>query len=145
SIDLTEIADMWADDASTEDQVESSLVSVQGYRVKEASALLLRNILEKHGDIALNCNISRVQMLGWLKKRLDEIREAKGLVKHGSNLKEAMNRNNQVLMETWRQLEELTKKLNAAEVEDKDVRQKISDAKASVSFFITHSLADGLL
>ncbi|GAV72213.1 PEARLI-4 domain-containing protein, partial [Cephalotus follicularis] len=138
SIDLTEIADMWADDVSIEDHVESSLVSVQGYRVKEASALLLGNILEKHGDIALNCNMESVEVLGWLKKRLDEIRKAKVLVKNSSNLKEARNRNQQVLNEIKRKLEELTTRQNAAEVEAKEIQQKISYAKATMSYFITH-------
>ncbi|XWS33805.1 hypothetical protein CRYUN_Cryun22dG0114300 [Craigia yunnanensis] len=33
---------------------DPALVSVQGYRLKEASAPILRNVIERDGDIAMN-------------------------------------------------------------------------------------------
>lgn len=53
---LTEVVNMWDHD-SGDDEVDSSavLVSVGCYKVKKASAPMLRSIFEKHGDIAANC------------------------------------------------------------------------------------------
>ncbi|OMO70313.1 Disease resistance protein [Corchorus capsularis] len=58
SIGVTEVA-MFAD-ALHQEEVQSDLqgpplVTVNGYRVKEESAPILRKIIEKRGDIAVNC------------------------------------------------------------------------------------------
>ncbi|KAJ7953056.1 Phospholipase-like [Quillaja saponaria] len=66
SFNLTEMASMWENEASNNEEVnflgfDSTLVTVQGYQMKEASAPMLSAILSKHGDIAMNCSLLRVE------------------------------------------------------------------------------------
>ena len=78
SIGLSEMANMFADDDSNQDEAQSflfdpALVSVQGYRVKEASAPILRNVMEKHGDIAMNCIVKTVESRSFFLEKICEI------------------------------------------------------------------------
>lgn len=61
---LSEVMDMFAENGSTEEvsssACNSALVSVGGYKVKKVAATMLRNIIEKHGDIAVNCSATTV-------------------------------------------------------------------------------------
>lgn len=124
SLNLTEMAAMSYDNSS-DDEVHSALnvalVTVNGYRVKEEFASLLREILSKFGDIAKDSSLQSVRLrsflletvclifqklqgttyteitsmdlksmlndidgiesvrveVGWLRKRMEEIKEAK--------------------------------------------------------------------
>lgn len=72
SLDLTNMAAMCNDDESSRDEVgsHSSLVTVQGYRVKEASAPFLEAIFLKYGDIAANCSLLSNQ---WRSRLLEDV------------------------------------------------------------------------
>ncbi|OMO84514.1 Phospholipase-like protein [Corchorus olitorius] len=66
----TWIADLAAN-GSHPDEVQSelldpALVSIHGYRVKEASAPILRKVIEKHGDIAMNCITESMEFRSYL-------------------------------------------------------------------------------
>ncbi|OMO84516.1 Phospholipase-like protein [Corchorus olitorius] len=68
SFGLTEMA-LLPGNVSHQDEVQSDLlVSVRGYRVKEAYASILRKVIEKHGDIAMNC----IMKSEWNRSRLLE-------------------------------------------------------------------------
>ncbi|XVE82552.1 hypothetical protein DITRI_Ditri16bG0014400 [Diplodiscus trichospermus] len=78
SIGLSEMANLFADDDCNQDEVQSflfdpALVSVQGYRVKEASAPILRNVMEKHGDIAMNCIVETLESRSFFLEKICEI------------------------------------------------------------------------
>lgn len=52
---LTEVVNMCTDVSSEEVESTSSAVSVLGYKVKKAAIPMLKSILQKHGDIAIDC------------------------------------------------------------------------------------------
>ncbi|XP_022741806.1 uncharacterized protein LOC111293278 [Durio zibethinus] len=214
SIGLSEMANMFAADDSNQDEVQSflfdpALISVQGYRVKEASATILRNVMKKHGDIARNCfvetvesrsfflekvceiiqtlqttkfvNITQTEVekmlalvgdlgrvnlgVGWLQKRLEEILEVIKLIKQSSQLKESRGRNAQIIQESKRALKSYEarilvheaeiealkekaslekEKMNAAQVEDRIITQRVSNLKPKVKLFIKESFVHDL-
>ncbi|OMO65712.1 Phospholipase-like protein [Corchorus olitorius] len=76
SIGVTEVA-MFAD-ALHQEEVQSdlqgpSLVTVNGYRVKEESAPILRKIIEKRGDIAKNCMARFVEFRSYYLEKICDI------------------------------------------------------------------------
>ncbi|XVF59694.1 hypothetical protein PTKIN_Ptkin07bG0296600 [Pterospermum kingtungense] len=211
---LSEFANLFPEDVSNHDEVESflfdrALVTVEGYRVKEASALILRKVMEKHGDIAANCimvmvenrsffleklceiiqtlqttkfvdvkqsavkkmlalvaDLGRINLdVEWLQKRLEEILEAIEFIKQSSCFKESMERNAQTIQKSKRALRiyegrMLTRKaqiralkekaslekekMDAAEAENRDILQRVSNLKQKVKRFIKESLLHDL-
>ncbi|XVF59695.1 hypothetical protein PTKIN_Ptkin07bG0296700 [Pterospermum kingtungense] len=207
STGLTELADLFPEDVTNQDEVESflfdhALVTVEGYRVNEAYAPILRNVMEKHGDIAANCiaetvegrsfflekiceimqtlqttkfeditqaevkkMIALVGDLGrlnldveWLQKRLEEILEAIELIKQFPHFKERREKNAQTIEKSERTLriyeariealKEMARwekeKMDAAQAEDRDIIQKVSNLKPKVKLFIKESLLHDL-
>ncbi|XP_062076275.1 uncharacterized protein LOC133781228 [Humulus lupulus] len=63
SVSLTEVAAMCNDDDSSMDEVgsHSSLVTIGGYKIKQASVPLLEAIFQNYGDIAANCTLVSTQ------------------------------------------------------------------------------------
>ncbi|XP_012072897.1 uncharacterized protein LOC105634627 [Jatropha curcas] len=95
----------------------------------------------------------------WLQPRLKDMLEAKQLIKQSSTLKERRDKSNQVIKEKKEELEVYEpqllalqekvnlakKKLASAQAEAETIREKVSNAKAKVRFFVDHSPLDGLL
>ncbi|XP_038723302.1 uncharacterized protein LOC120015144 isoform X2 [Tripterygium wilfordii] len=52
---------------------DSDLVTVPGYRVEEASAPVLKSILKKHGDIAVNSSMKSLKIRSFLLEQVCEI------------------------------------------------------------------------
>ncbi|OMO56965.1 Phospholipase-like protein [Corchorus capsularis] len=74
---FTWIADLAAN-GSHPDEVQSelldpALVSIHGYRVQEASAPILRKVIEKHGDIAMNCISESMEIRSFLLDKVCEV------------------------------------------------------------------------
>ena len=212
SLNLTEMAAMCVADDFNKEEVESdpSLVSVQGYKVKENLAKLLETIFVKYGDIAAQCSLSRMEwrsrfledvcrvfqsleetdfaritpqeikekieiledieklniQVGWLRKRLSDILEARQLLKQYLTLKESKDRNAELIDASEKELEEfelervaletnmslLKKKIDAtkfklvaAKSTTKEIKGTHSIAKTKVGQFYKQSLVDGLL
>ncbi|KAK9285949.1 hypothetical protein L1049_025151 [Liquidambar formosana] len=95
----------------------------------------------------------------WLCQRLDDIIEAKQLVKHSSTMKKAKGRNKQVIEETEKELKKLevdmedlvkkisltNEKLDAMKAEAVVLNETTSDAKTKVGRFYRRSLVDGVV
>ncbi|XP_021908073.1 uncharacterized protein LOC110822299 isoform X2 [Carica papaya] len=78
SLNLSEMANMWHDDHSNQDEAEvlssnSSLVTVHGYRVKETAAPILHKIFGKYGDIAVNCLMERVEIRSYFLEKVCDV------------------------------------------------------------------------
>ncbi|XVF59696.1 hypothetical protein PTKIN_Ptkin07bG0296800 [Pterospermum kingtungense] len=212
STGLSEFANLFPEDVSNQDEVQSfdpALVTVEGYRVKEASAPILRDVMEKHGDISMNCIVETVdgrsffleklceimqtlqttkfeditqtevkKMLAlvadlgrvnldveWLRKRLEEIVEAIELIRQFPRFKESRKQNAQTIQTSEgtlkiyearireyeaqiQALKEMARwekeKMDAAEAEDRDIIQKVSNLKPKVKRFIKESLLHDL-
>lgn len=206
SLNLTEMAAMSYDNSS-DDEVHSAfnvaLVTVNGYRVKEEFASLLREILSKFGDIAKDSSLQSVRLrsflletvclifqklqgttyteitsmdlksmlddidgiesvrveVGWLRKRMEEIKEAKLLQKGSSSLKGEKTRINEAIEKAEREVERykvemkmlqekislVEGKLAAMKSESEKINGIALDTTTKVKCFYKKSLVDGLL
>lgn len=206
SLNLTEMAAMSYDNSS-DDEVHSAfnvaLVTVNGYRVKEEFASLLREILSKFGDIAKDSSLQSVRLrsflletvclifqklqgttyteitsmdlksmlddidgiesvrveVGWLRKRMEEIKEAKLLQKGSSSLKGEKTRINEAIEKAEREVEGykvemkmlqekislVEGKLAAMKSESEKINGIALDTTTKVKCFYKKSLVDGLL
>lgn len=206
SLNLTEMAAMSYDNSS-DDEVHSALnvalVTVNGYRVKEEFASLLREILSKFGDIAKDSSLQSVRLrsflletvclifqklqgttyteitsmdlksmlndidgiesvrveVGWLRKRMEEIKEAKLLQKGSSSLKGEKTRINEAIEKAEREVEGykvemkmlqekislVECKLAAMKSESEKINGIALDTTTKVKRFYKKSLVEGLL
>eukprot|EP00257_Ricinus_communis_P017723 XP_015576235.1 uncharacterized protein LOC8279125 [Ricinus communis] len=148
---------MCADEDSGIDEAESAaLVTISGtsYRVKEELAPIISSIINHHGFIAANHLIKSPEgrsMAFWLQRRVEDILEAKKLIKQSSTLKEKRDRIHQVIKEKKIKLKELQQKVNLAQkeleieqAEAENIKSIISNAKAKVKYFVDHLPFDGL-
>ncbi|XP_048230360.1 uncharacterized protein LOC8279125 [Ricinus communis] len=155
---------MCADEDSGIDEAESAaLVTISGtsYRVKEELAPIISSIINHHGFIAANHLIKSPEGrsmafdtcldVSWLQRRVEDILEAKKLIKQSSTLKEKRDRIHQVIKEKKIKLKELQQKVNLAQkeleieqAEAENIKSIISNAKAKVKYFVDHLPFDGL-
>ncbi|KAJ4822988.1 hypothetical protein Tsubulata_000358 [Turnera subulata] len=74
SLGLTEIVQMWDDEDSDLGVVESpAVIMVEGYRVKETLAPILRKVITKYGDIARNCVMETTEGRSLVMKHICEL------------------------------------------------------------------------
>lgn len=123
--------------------------------IQELQALVFTEVTlgELKSMRAVVMDLEHVRLdVGWLGKRLDDIIEAKQLVKQSSSLKEAMNKNKQGIEEIEKENEAIAEKLRvnheklaAIKAEATPINGTISEAKEKVKRFYKRSLVEGLL
>lgn len=200
SLNFTEIAQMsndhYPDDEEVDSAIDTALVTVHGYRVKEEAAPLVRAILARHGDIAKDCTLesprtrsvflemvcgisrklekirfvdittSEVNALlqdiydlehlkidvQWLHQRMDEISQAKHLLRSYSDLKKENARNLELIERKEEELAVLQQKILLAEdelaamkIKAEESNKKVTDIKEKTVAFYQKSLMHGLL